>query len=122
MNKDDIEKGTSALIEKVAKGEKLSEFEVGTLLYHARDKVLAVLVGNLEAGDLTELSSKEVIALDESGSGTKRYKRKDLLRFFNVLQNAVERHDDKHNQSAKESPLEAMARAWQAAAQREPEV
>jgi len=114
---DGRKKAVEALTAKILRGKRLTEVEVADTLYIARDQVLLSIAQNLLGENFEDMTSVELINLDQTGSGTKTYKRKDILRLYNVLQNAVERHELKHT-SVDESPLDALAVAWQEAIKR----
>jgi len=105
------------LIERVRKGEKLTEQEVSSTLARSRDLVLLSIAKKMQDADFEDMSSIEMIDIDkETGMGSKTYSRKDMFRIFNVLQNAVERHNLNNNLG--EDPLAAMQAVWQTAMER----
>jgi hypothetical protein len=116
MGMDDKYDKVQSLIDRVKDGERLSEDEVADVLCTSRDVVLLSIAQRVQQGNFEDMSSVELLNLDKTGSGRKKYSRKDIFRIFNVLQNAVERYALKEKSS--ESPAAALEAVWQSAIDR----
>jgi hypothetical protein len=114
MDKNDA---VNDLIARVLNGQRLNENEVAEVLCSSRDLVLLSIANNVRSQNFEDQSSVELVDFDKStGRSKKEYKRRDMLRVFNVLQNAVERH--RLTNKSDKDPLAAMQSAWQAAIDR----
>ena len=112
-DKDKRQEAIERLKKRVLSGKRISEEEVADALYYARDQALLAIALNVADGNFEDMTSIET----RTPGGKTVYKRKDIMRLFNVLQNACERHD-RFNSPGEENPLDALAQAWQDAIDR----
>lgn len=120
MNKDKRAEAVERLMDKIIAGERLSEDEVFETLCIARDQSILSIAKNTLQNNFEDMSSVEIVNVyDDKGSTEKNVSRRDILRMYNVLQNAVERHAAV-NGPKQDNPLEALAAVWVDAVKRVP--